>query len=378
MDVIRDMARDPAASAGSLSPPGSASGVASPGAAAPEHVAVLTEVLRERIDSAERVGGGRNSRVYRVRCATGDYAAKFYFGRTADGRDRSQVEYSAFDFLWRHGVRCIPRPLASDAARQVAVYEFIDGEPVEASAVAAGDIEQLGALVRQLKEIAADPSSRDLGPAAEAFFSVGGVVGNITDRYRRIASLETRGRSYDALRQFLAADFEPAFAQLGDWVRKQVEGRDAELPVDRRTLSPSDLGFHNSLRRGNGRLVFLDFEYFGWDDPAKMLSDALLHPRMRLAAALRAYLAGQFASIFDRDPAWRRRVETVYPLFGLKWCMILLNEFRPEQLERRRFVDHDLEEAYAVQMRQLDAARRLLQRITAEHPRFAFWKRNER
>jgi len=119
--------------------------------------------------------------------------------------------------------------------------------------------------------------------------------------------------------------------------------------------------------------VFLDFEYFGWDDPAKTLCDALLHPRMTLSLELKTHLARRFASVFDRDPAWRSRVETVYPLFGLKWCMILLNEFRPQQLERRRFVDRDPEEATVLQMRQLEAARGVLHRIMHEHLHFPFW-----
>ena len=42
-----------------------------------------------------------------------------------------------------------------------------------------------------------------------------------------------------------------------------------------RTLSPSDFGFHNALKRSDGRIVFLDFEYFGWDDPAKMTAEEL-------------------------------------------------------------------------------------------------------
>ena len=50
------------------------------------------------------------------------------------------------------------------------------------------------------------------------------------------------------------------------------------FPQRLRVLSPSDFGFHNALRRPDGTIVFVDFEYFGWDDPAKMMADAMLHP----------------------------------------------------------------------------------------------------
>ena len=80
----------------------------------------------------------------------------------------------------------------------------------------------------------------------------------------------------------------------------QAAGLDfaAELPQEWRSLVPSDFGFHNSLRRADGTLAFVDFEYFGWDDPVKLTADILLHPgqaarppqRRRFRAAARAAL----------------------------------------------------------------------------------------
>src|SRR6202040_3710161 len=64
----------------------------------------------------------------------------------------------------------------------------------------------------------------------------------------------------------------------------------ATLPQEKRSLVPSDFGFHNSLRRMDGTLAFVDFEYFGWDDPVKLTADILLHPGMSLGDAQRARL----------------------------------------------------------------------------------------
>jgi hypothetical protein len=63
----------------------------------------------------------------------------------------------------------------------------------------------------------------------------------------------------------------------------------------------------------------------------------------------------------------------LYPLFSLKWCMILLNEFRTEQIARRRYVDRSCEEVHVIQMRQLDAARALLERTMRERDDFPYW-----
>lgn len=345
----------------------SAMGAASVKASAPptprEDLDALHAVLGRPVDSAERVGAGRNSRVYKVRCGETDYAAKFYFKPTADGRDRLQVEYSALEFLWQRGIRCIAQPVRADAGRQVALYQFVHGEPVSAGDASAGDIVQLLAFVAELKAIEADAQARALSSAAEAFFTVAGVMSNLRQRLARLDALNEQGAAYDALRRFLGEHFKPALSALGD---RATAGSGAELAWEYRVLSPSDLGFHNSLRAAGGRLVFLDFEYFGWDDPAKTLSDCLLHPMMRLAAERRRQMAAGFDRIFGADPGWSVRVKAIYPLFALKWCMIMLNEFRLDQIERRRYVDRNAEEIEVIQMRQLESARGLLERTLKE------------
>ncbi len=330
----------------------------------------LEALLGRPVASAERVGTGRNSRIYRVRCGGEEYAAKFYFGPTADGRDRLEVEFSALQFLWRRGVRCIPQPLRADPARQLALYPFVGGEPVEARSVSSDDLVQLLSFVGELRRIGGDPEARALPPAAEAFFTVAGVVGNVRRRLERLQAHGGVGPAYDALRHFLRDAFSPALDRFAASAEAAGLG---ELGWPYRALSPSDLGFHNALRAPDGRLTFLDFEYFGWDDPAKTLSDALLHPRMQLAAEHRLRLAEAFDGIFGADPDWRRRVELLYPLFALKWCMIMLNEFRPEQIARRRYVDRSREEVEVIQMRQLEAGRALLGLTVGEQGRFPYW-----
>jgi len=335
-----------------------------PAALAPrEDMDALQALLGRPADAAERVGVGRNSRVYRVRCGEAEYAAKFYFKPTADGRDRLQVEFSGLVFLWQRGVRGIAQPVRADAARQVALYRFVQGEPVAAGGVSAGDIDQLLSFVAELKAIKADAQARALNPAAEAFFSVAGVMSNLRQRLARLEALDAQGAAYDAMRRFLGEQFKPALNVFGE---RAAAGSGAELALKYRTLSPSDLGFHNSLRGAGGRLVFLDFEYFGWDDPAKTLSDCLLHPMMRLAPERRQQLAAGFDRIFGADPGWSARLKALYPLFALKWCMIMLNEYRLEQIERRRYVDLNAEEIQVIQMRQLESARALLQRTLRE------------
>src|SRR5262249_19275117 len=106
------------------------------------------------------------------------------------------------------------------------------------------------------------------------------------------------------------------------------------LPQAARSLCPSDFGFHNALRSPGG-LVFIDFEYFGWDDPVKLCCDFLLHPGMNLSAPLKRGFVEAVLPIYGADARFARRLSLLYPLFALRWCLILLNEFLPERWATR-------------------------------------------
>ena len=40
------------------------------------------------------------------------------------------------------------------------------------------------------------------------------------------------------------------------------------------------LGFHNAVVQCNSKVKFIDFEYAGWDDPAKTAADFIFQPQV--------------------------------------------------------------------------------------------------
>lgn len=335
----------------------------------------LSSLLNSPVVSVEQASGSGNSKVYRVRCQDGaDYAVKFYFQSTVGGLSRLEIEYSGLAFMWENGIRYIPRPLIADRASQVAVYEFVNGREIVSSRVTADDVGQAVRFAAELRRLSQRPDSQQFPPASEACFSIDSIIGNIEDRFSRVTALRQRGPTYDALSRFLSGEFAPALTVLKEWVVKKV-GREEcsrELMLSARTLSPSDFGFHNALKRPNGALVFLDFEYFGWDDPAKMIADFILHPAMDLGVAIKSLFVERMLDCFSTDPGLRGRLESLYPFFGLKWCMIMLNEFIPKDLARRAFAARSSVDSVAVQTRQLGKSRAMLQKIMGEFETFPY------
>ena len=337
--------------------------------------AVCSRLLGRAVTSVERIAGGRNSQVYRLDCLDDSrparFAAKQYYSVREDPRDRLQTEFRALQFLKQRGVTDVPAPIALDAASRVAIYEFVDGDRASEHPIGPVEIRQALDFLLALRALARQGGARDVGPASEACFSIDAILDNVNTRLARLLALPADAPGVPALIRFLRDRFVPFAATLGDWIADAARAsgipHGADVDVADRTLSPSDFGFHNALRGATGRLVFVDFEYFGWDDPAKTLVDFLLHPGMSLTDdQKRAFALGLLGGLGDvaRLPA---RARIVYPLFGLKWCLILLNEFVPEHLRRRSFASAAEGCRTDLLDRQLYRAERLLDRLNAEY-----------
>ena len=337
--------------------------------------AALTVLLHKPVRAVTRTGKGGNSKVYRVVCEDGSqYAAKCYFQRAIGGVDGLDVEFSSLRFLWENGERCVPQPLAADRANQIALYQYVEGAEIDSRTVSDLDIEQLVSFAARLKRLSASEQADQLPRAAEACFSFAALHDNILQRLERLNDVQGEDASTAALRRFLAEEFEPALdlmvkgamAEMGEAAWK------FKLPRSALTLSPSDFGFHNALRRPDGSIAFLDFEYFGKDDPAKMISDFVLHPGMELRESTKRRYVERMLEHFSADRGLADRLTRSYPLFGLKWCMILLNEFVPNFIERREFAMEARANRNHVRVRQLEKSERMLRRMMSELDNFPY------
>jgi hypothetical protein len=136
----------------------------------------------------------------------------------------------------------------------------------------------------------------------------------------------------------------------------------AEIAPECRTLIPSDLGAHNALRGADGRLCFLDFEYFGWDDPVTSIANFVMHPGMRLSEPQRACyqqaLLGHFRRNVEAD-----RLSALMPLYALRWCAIILGELLPERWQHRIQSNPDMGSWDEVRREQINKARALISRV---------------
>jgi hypothetical protein len=85
---------------------------------------------------------------------------------------------------------------------------------------------------------------------------------------------------------------------------------------------------------------------------------------MRLSPGMREQWIASCREVFAEDPSFPLRLKSYLPLYGLRWCLILLNEFLFRGAENRVHADPqkamDLTE---IRRSQLGRSREMLQEI---------------
>ena len=288
-----------------------------------------------------RLPGGGNNRVFRLETDAGPVLLKEYFRHPADPRDRLAAEVAFSRFAWSQGLRMLPQPLASDPLHRLAVYEFIHGRRLSPGDVSADHVRQAGEFLRALDGRRGVAEAASLPAAAEACFSIADHCGCVSRRLERLQTIGPDSPWHREASDLVRQRLKPLWQELERRVTSAATASglpvDAVIPSEDRWISPSDFGFHNALVGDDDRLRFFDFEYAGWDDPAKTVCDFFCQPAVPVA---RSHLAGLLGAATDsaaRAETLRHRAEILMPAYELKWCCIMLNEFLPLGDSRRAF-----------------------------------------
>ncbi len=300
-----------------------------------------------------RVEGSANNRVFRVSGGGPDLLLKSYFTDRDDARRRQQAEWDFARFAWSQGLRSLAEPVAADLEAGVSLFAWLEGRRPAPGEANASRVAEAAVFFSSLNAHRAHPDARALPEASEAAFSLAGHARLVAGRVERLLDLERDDADAAAAADFVEKELRPALAAARG-------GLDDDRPLDERfrLLSPSDFGFHNALLDESGVLRFVDFEYAGWDDPAKTVCDFFLQPAVPAPASAREAFTAALA-LTAGDAGLARRAARLAPLYRVKWACIALNDFLPAG-RRRRLFSLGAEAFAARRKNQLALARRLL------------------
>jgi len=290
---------------------------------------------------------GGNNRVYIVTADRRRVVAKCYYFSPADGRDRLTAEWAFLEYATRLGL-CVPRPIARDHVARIALYEYVEGDRLVADAVGRREVAAAAEFFTVLNDRRHIGLAADLPPASEACLSMSEHVTMLDRRLQRLSEVRPQSET-DAEALELVVRMQQLWSdlrgRLAGQARALLGDADAPIPQADRCVSPSDFGFHNVLVQRGGRMCFIDFEYAGWDDPAKMAADFFCQPAVPVDPGHFEWFLDATIGRYARDvDALKTRARLLWPLYRIKWCCIMLNDFVPDAGRRRRFADPEADE----------------------------------
>ncbi len=299
------------------------------------------------VDKLEVVQGeqGGNNRIDIIQADRDQYVAKWYFSSDRDQRDRLGSEWSFLSYAQSAGLRSVPRPLASLPEQRVALYEYLPGRKLSQKEIGLKEVCEAAQFLSDLNHPSLLRYSAGLQMASEAFWSAAGHIEHIDSRLARFNDVILSGEideSFASLRNELQNLWQQIKTALRNFEANFAFSLDEPLVINKRMISPSDFGFHNILFTPQDGLKFIDFEYAGWDDPAKSLSDFFLQPALPVPFEYFESFVGIALQNFSEKEKILERVKIMLPLFALKWCCIILNPFVPEWADRSKFANNSL------------------------------------
>jgi hypothetical protein len=285
-----------------------------------------------------RLAGGRNNQVYRVDTVEGrPLVLKRYFNDPRDIRDRLGAEWNFITHAWARGLRVVPEPIARETKEQAGLYSFVTGRKLAAPELTTAHVD---AAIDFVLAINAPPRPA-LAAGSEACFSLAEHIATVERRVARLGTLEPTAPHADKARHLVSAKLLPAWkavkTKLAAGAAAAWLTMDKRLGDDEGCLSPSDFGFHNALVNDQGTVTFLDFEYAGRDDPAKLVSDFFCQPEVPVPLALHGHFIDRVAEGLRLDLAAIARCRLLLDAYQIKWTCIILNDFLPLGATRRAF-----------------------------------------
>lgn len=322
-----------------------------------------TANLSTDIVSIETGLKGGNNRTYRIETTEGVYAVKQYFKEKCDLRDRLGTEFAFLQYAEHIIPQSIPKPYAKNSDLGLALYSYIDGKQLASHDITDKEVQEAINFFVALNE--SKHQGMSLPTASEACFSLAAHFNLVGERIQKLKNISIQ-TDEDKTGIKLILELEEYWQKLLTEMKSKKFDLTLSLNDAERCISPSDFGFHNTLKRKDGSLCFLDFEYAGWDDPAKMTGDFFSQLAIPVPQKYFDHFVNAVMAPFTNAENLIQRAYILRTVYQIKWCCIALNIFIPDNLKRRQFANPDLD-VTQLKRAQLEKTRYLIEKLEVIH-----------
>ena len=307
--------------------------------------AILSELNIDGGFDIFKIHAGGNNRNYKLLTDDKNFCLKEYYWSSEDTRDRGKTEFEFLSALWNSGIRSISEPIHYDEYSHIGLFEFIEGNKIQTNDVNNDLVDRSLQFFKEINFNRYNNQNCNLLNASESCFTISDHISMVNMRIERLGTIDDSTSINKDVQFYINNKLLPLWDNIKKGIyeeaKKQFIGLNNLLPINERCLSPSDFGFHNAILDENDELKFIDFEYAGWDDPAKFVGDYFCQPSVQINLEYFHEFSSSVAQLFPNPEMNLLRYQMLLPLFQIKWCCIILNEFLPDAEKRRQFANNN-------------------------------------
>lgn len=302
--------------------------------------------LDGEIDVLEILNGGKNNQTYKLVLRGGNrYVVKKYFHHAEDLRDRQNSEFLFATYASKVCPDYVAKVYCQDQSIKATLFEFIEGDAISPGGVDTMEVNCAINFINALNTTASKSDAAALPEASEACFSVKEHLDLVESRVVALQAVISEHLDHESSK--FIDELSQFWASLKDLIITEAKALridiNSRLALEDKCISPSDFGFHNAIKDRNNNVRFIDFEYAGWDDPAKLVGDFFAQLAVPVPEEFSEKFIDSIALNFSDVQGFKMRAKLLMPVYQIKWCCIALNVFLPAHLSRRQFSSPSLD-----------------------------------
>ena len=269
---------------------------------------------------------GRNNKVFLIKKKKQILIAKKYKKSFTTKYSRLVTEKVFLQFLNKKKIKVIPKIIDVDKEKEIIFFNFIKG-----SSIKKPNKNQLNECLKFLIKINGSTNYKKFKfqLASDACLSIKDHINTCDSRIRKLILKYEKRKNLEHRKvlKFLKKKIIPEFKKLKHEINKNFSKTQILKKIDEEDLilSPSDFGFHNIISK-NQKLYFIDFEYAGWDDPNKLLSDFFLNPDYFISDKNKKYFLSNFIRFFKKKISNLSKFNLILKFHFLKWVCVIINQ----------------------------------------------------
>lgn len=276
-----------------------------------------------------------NNQLFEIYVNSGRFILKKYARFHMDNWQRGTTEFKALDYLWKKGFREIPKPIAFYEQENIGVYSYEKGRILKPREIKEKDISKAVEFLVKLHNL----NNKDkiiFSQASSACLNLKEYINVLDRRVDSLFDYEPKDSLNKKAKSFFNKAVIPKIEELKkDFYQKTKDfNLEKKLPLDEQVLTPADWGFHNILVDKRGIYKFVDFEYFGKDDPVRQILDFVHHAQsFDIKQELKDFFLDSYKEKREVSQDFQKRLELVNPLIAMTWVLIPLNTFSKDKLK---------------------------------------------